>query len=306
YRSRGGLSCIDCHMPTSDTPAVDGDVAPLLSVDGPTREGLRSHTFIGADYPLDADFEDTHRPEREALMQAAVALSIDDLEQTRDGVEFEAVIRNVLSGHNLPSGFAFARQLWIEVVVTDQAGREVFTSGVLADESTDDLCDADTISDDLGRFVKGCGSPTRADPHLVNLQGILLDDVEGTDQRDGLGNVVLARAPGAKEVSVQHVTSGPIARKRGGIGETLTPIPPGGEGRYRYIIPSSVLSGVTTANISLRLRFRNLPPYFLRGLNDLRQPEDGPDLEPLISNLQVVDMAEAKGTVDVRTSQRYR
>jgi hypothetical protein len=59
---------------------------------------------------------------------------------------------------------------------------------------------------------------------------------------------------------------------------------------YRIVLPR----GVEQADISARLLFRNLPPYFLRHLAS-RQPKDElPQLAPLIPNLDIVEMAAQK------------
>ena len=67
-----------------------------------------------------------------------------------------AVVNNKISGsatitnntgHNLPTGFAFARQMWIELVVQETGRGTIFQSGLLAHPG-DDLCDDGTFGDE--------------------------------------------------------------------------------------------------------------------------------------------------------------
>jgi hypothetical protein len=266
-------------MPATDTPSAD---ARFGLVDGAVTRHARSHTFVGTDYPLDAPVEDTRRAEREALLTQAATLRIVSAQPGGAGLQVRVRATNVGVGHNLPSGFAFARQLWVELVVR-QRGRVVFSSGVLADDAAD-LCDSTTLGGALGGFVQGC---TFADPQLVNLQGELVTAVEPTGARDALGDNVIRAAAGALETPVQTLTAGAVARTRPADGRLLTPLEPGQSAEWAYDVPV-----FGPAEVSARLRFRNLPPYFVRALDARRQPGDGPDLSALVGNLQVVDMAE--------------
>ena len=65
---------------------------------------------------------------------------------------------------------------------------------------------------------------------------------------------------------------------------------------YNYAIPlpRTVRNGTLTA----RLLFRNLPPYWVRAMGKEQKPgtADGPQLAPLVPNLQIVEMAKQTGT----------
>ncbi len=285
-KGRAKGACVDCHMPQTEVKTVDR--FPWMGVDGPITRTVRSHTFVGVDYPLDAPLERTHVAERKALLAGAATIGIEQLKAEGNELKFDVRITNSGSGHNLPSGFAFARQLWLEVVV-EQGGVVVFESGVLpkvegGDDVTADLCDKDTMDDVLGKFVQRCEGGS--DPQLVNLQGILLDKIAQGDSPDG---PIIVRASDGHETPVQFPTSGPIARTRPSTGAKLKPLEPGDSGRYAYAVK---IAGGGAIEVRVRLRFRNLPPYFLRALNARRVPGDV-DLEPLMSNLQVIDMQTA-------------
>jgi len=158
-----GPTCQTCHMPTYRGVAAFG---------APERD-LHRHRFIGVDLPLSPTFIDPAE-------EAALAVEIRDLLGTAAALELRAdsrrageridlllSIRNLISGHNLPTGSTFLRQTWVEVVVTDAAGITLYETGTL--DANGDLrdhfselepyADADLIS--LGsRFVDARGEPT--------------------------------------------------------------------------------------------------------------------------------------------------
>ena len=70
-------------------------------------------------------------------------------------------------------------------------------------------------------------------------------------------------------------------------GQFLTRIPPNETRRFEYRVP---VGSTQFATISVRMRFRNLPPYFLRALADHQPPDEIPQLGPMIVNLQTIDM----------------
>ena len=83
---------------------------------------------------------------------------------------------------------------------------------------------------------------------------------------------------------------------RSGRDEVSCPLRPLQRKTYNYAIPlpKTVRNGSWTA----RLLFRNLPPYWVRAMGKEQKPgtADGPQLTPLIANLQIVEMAKQSGT----------
>ncbi len=122
----GFRSCQDCHMPSSTGPAAVGH---------PSRT-LHDHVFAGVDVSLLSapDFPGYAelRNRTEALLQGSVAFAaVVDPSTRRVGV----TIQN-LAGHALPTGATADRQMWIELLVRNDAGATVFESGTL-DENGD-------------------------------------------------------------------------------------------------------------------------------------------------------------------------
>ncbi len=326
------MGCVDCHMPIAEgerTGAVD--YAPgILPV--PARE-VRSHAFVGVDYDLDPDAytekglgEDaleTVLAQRRALLQTAVTLEVRSQRQVRGDLhQADVVVRNNLLGHSFPTGFAFARQFWLEVTATDGAGNPVCLlapdplsevpcgSGVIG--GPDELvpqCDPVGIAAVFGgsRFDIPNGQIDFAaplpvgecDPWLANFQKILTD---GDPDGDGvfrevayqsfLPNLVqdrLRMVGGQPMVPLQSVR---LAEQDGQLADASATVLP-------YLFDTSRLPDGEPVTVTATLRFRHLPPEFIRALDaELDGLPDVPeeariDPEELIDRLAVTDVVTA-------------
>lgn len=307
YAKAGGSGCVDCHMPlVSGSRAAESALIPLeQDGDAPARQ-LRSHRFVAVDYPLDVPaMRDESRAEREALLRRAATLTIvpTSVSVNNGRVGFDVSLQNTGVGHNLPGGFAFVRQMWLEVTLLDAQGRAVAASG-LVPRPTDDLCDASMLEDAsnlLKPFVVGC---TTTDRQLVSFQQQLFDKIELL--RDASGNVALdlrgqprlRAAPGASEAVVQHLTGGPAARIRPSTGKPTPPLIVGELRTFPYVFDVAPSSGAQ--RIRARLLFRAVPPYFLRALAKTQTAEDGQNLEALVPNLEINEMARVEAILPSR------
>jgi hypothetical protein len=299
YRASGGTeTCVTCHMPVAAglSRAADGALVPFeQDRDAPPRV-VRDHSFVGVDYPLDTVAErDPQAPKRDALLKSAATLAFDGAPRAVGSkLEFRVALTN-LTGHNLPTGFAFARQMWLEVQASGPGGERLFSSGTLAGPSSD-LCDAATLDDALAKHVVGCQA---ADPELVNLQLKLVDriavlpDSKGQPAKDARGDYVLVGGKDARETVLQHPEGGAVARKRGATHEALVPLRPFERRVFAYVVtlPRAVPHGAGA--ISVRLLFRNEPPYFVRAMA-AAQAEGEPSVGPLVDRLQIVEMGALK------------
>ncbi|MEY2453384.1 MAG: hypothetical protein QOD92_2958 [Acidimicrobiaceae bacterium] len=161
------LGCSDCHMPLESkdhpTAAVVDHAPGFLPI--PERD-YHTHTFVGVDYDLNperykepglpANAIDKVLSEREALVRSAVALQVDVAKDTngqptglfdatnspalatQNGqqgrlVTYAVQVRNNLLAHTFPTGFAFARQFWLEVSATTKDGKPVCLSSPFVD-----------------------------------------------------------------------------------------------------------------------------------------------------------------------------
>jgi hypothetical protein len=289
YRQSGGsATCVNCHMPlVAETRAAEhADIPFEQDGDAPKRQ-VHDHSFVGADYPLDdRAAREALRPAREALLNRAATLTLlsDSVKTAGNSLKFAIEVSNTGTGHNLPGGFAFVRQMWLEVTLLDGAGRAIQRSGVLASNG-DDLCDSTVVDDPrnpMRAFLKGC---TQSDPLLVNFQQMLLDNTQtkhapdGSPALDRRGEPLLEGAPGAVETAIQHLTSGAVPRVRPFDHKSTTALAAGEAHAFPYSFALS--SGVVPKSVRVRLMFRSSPPYFLRALG----------VAGLVESLEVSEMA---------------
>jgi hypothetical protein len=264
---------------------------------------IRDHSFVGVDYPLDDPVaREAHARKREVLLASAATLAVPPAGITKadDAVAFTVTLANSGTGHNLPGGFAFVRQMWLEVTLADATGKVLAGSGVLA-RPGDDLCDASIVLDPespMRELLTGCQG---ADVALVNFQQMLVDRVEVA--RDATGNVLtgtrgerqLVRAPGSKETVLQTLDGGPVARSRPATGKATTPLAPGETANFPYRFP--VTRGQAPKSLSVRLLFRVASPYFLRALARDQPPTQRPKLDELVGALVITEMARISVTL---------
>lgn len=306
FSRAGGASCVDCHMPfVEGSRAAETALIPLeQDADAPARR-LRSHRFVAVDYPLDsAALRDESRADREALLRRSATLGIAaaSVSATDRRVAFDVTLQNTGVGHNLPGGFAFVRQMWLEVTLLNAQGQAVAASGLVR-LPTDDLCDASLVEapNELRAFVTGC---TTTDRQLVSFQQQLLDKIEllrspsGAVQLDLRQQPRLRAAPGSKEVVVQHLTGGPVSRVRPSTGLPTPPLVVGEQRSFPYVF--DLPPGAGAQRIQARLLFRAVPPYFLRALAKTQTPADGPALGPLVQNLEINEMSRVEAVLPIR------
>jgi len=261
--------------------SADSAIIPFQQDYPGTDRKVHDHSFVGVDYPLDTvRLRDPQKPKRQALLSSAATLEVEPGRVNFDRLSVRVTIQNQ-SGHNLPTGFAFARQMWLEVTALADGTRPIFASGVLA-RPTDDLCDSGTfgeIANPLRPFVQGC---TVVDDQLVNIQLKLIDRIAMTGAE-------LSQPSGSSETYLQRLTGGGVARTRPFDGTSMAPLKPLEKKSFTYSIR---LAGAERGTFTVRLMFRNLPPYWVRGMARAQPPAEQPRLEPMVENIQTVVMAE--------------
>lgn len=132
-------TCQDCHM-----PAVEGQTN-IASIMGQPRDGVRHHTFVGANFVM-VNMLGTHHDDLAvaadpAALTAAAAQTMSFLQTKAAQVEivpaqsgsgelaFAVRVKN-LTGHKLPTAYP-SRRAWLHVTVTAADGKVVFESGKL-------------------------------------------------------------------------------------------------------------------------------------------------------------------------------
>lgn len=162
-------------------------------------------------------------------------------------------VSNISEGHNMPTGSLGAQpQLWLNVALVNPRGQRVWESGYL--DTNGDLVDLHSIDVHEGRVAR--------DANLFNLQTkFLVNNIRGTDREQpaplnfSLDQLVFLR-PGAVPVSV--LNHPPLIRME------AHSIPPLDHRMAKYNIPAGALCEPGTYRISVRMRSRVEPPYFMR------------------------------------------
>lgn len=128
------VNCQDCHMyQRPGIPATGSTKRPAnkgsAAEDGPDRDHVFTHYFIGGNSALPAFSGDSVKEKMAAeRLQNTAELSVD-ASLLKKG-KLVVNIKNTGAGHSLPTGLTDVRQMWLEVVVSDEKEKHLFTSGL--------------------------------------------------------------------------------------------------------------------------------------------------------------------------------
>jgi hypothetical protein len=310
-----GVTCQDCHMARAEAEAPAALAPPDAAFEAPLPPRPRSdHRFAGPDVPYwqPAYGESSAAAAAAAaLLKDAAALSLSVPEGVVPGEEIEigARIANTGAGHDLPSGFTFDRELWLEVIVEDAGGRALFASGRL---------------DEAGRLLdernpRVLARPERYDGYLLSLRGRMVRvepasaRVMGTDRRVELdpawvdarrnpNGTPILDAEGADTTAIlASAVDDPSAVRRAADAPRLVEvflqtdadtvvkngIPAGGVRTARYPVPVPADAG-GPLRVRARLLLRPMPAFVLE------------DVLALTVQAPVFELAGAEAAVPVR------
>jgi len=210
-----GKTCADCHM-----PAYTGIAAP-----GAPERTLHRHTFVGADvalidFPNKSEQADLVRN----LLQNAITLELNAPPTVRPGtaLKFSVALTNDKTGHNVPSGTSFRREMWLSIIVKDDFGNVVYSSGQL--DENDDLIEDDDLFNAQSTMKRADGSPTPATWEAADIDNPSLSPGETRDMEYSM--YVQSRYSGALSVKValRFRSFSPSSLRELGLNELL-PIP---------------------------------------------------------------------------------
>lgn len=180
YRDK--QTCQQCHMPAVGEPVA---VASLLA---DPRDGVRHHTFVGANFLMDAmlgahggelgvaampaDLAAAFARDTSFLQSQAARLTLQSPQLSAGRLAFEVRVDN-LTGHKLPTAYP-SRRAWLHVIVTAADGRVVFESGKL---NPDGSIAGNANDTDPARFSPHFNRITQ--PDQVEIFEPILGDSEG-------------------------------------------------------------------------------------------------------------------------------
>ena len=168
-------------------------------------------------------------------------------------LHFHYRVANISEGHNSPSGSLGAQpQLWLNVVLTGPDGQWLWESGYL--DGNGDLANQHSL-----QVVKGLIPPDR---QLFNLQTqFLTTHVKGTDREMYLPvNVDIDQLPFLRPGNIPFsvMNHPPFIRME------QKSIPPLGAKLARYRVPAELICKPGTYRLTVRMRSRMEPIYFMR------------------------------------------
>ena len=175
---------------------------------------------------------------------------------------FSYKIKNLNSGHNLPSGSLGAQpQLWVNVALVDPDGKNVWETGYT--DSNGDVADLHSLDVGAGKI--------KADQQLVNFQAkFLTTNLKGTDREmylpvnfdnDPLPHL---RPPQVPTTVLNHP---PTVRMEN---NSLSPLE---EKRVNYEVPGNLIKKTGKYRLAFRLRSRAEPIYFMRFVGSTKEME---------------------------------
>ncbi len=98
------------------------------------RENIVTHEFVGGNFTVTALLgADKHAKIAEGRLKSAakVELTLPEKATEADIARFGVRVHNIGAGHNLPTSLTEVRQVWLDVKVTDSAGKILYRLGDL-------------------------------------------------------------------------------------------------------------------------------------------------------------------------------
>lgn len=194
--------------------------------------------------------------ERKQVMENGMAMAgpflSSDLKVGED-LSFNYELTNTNSGHNVPSGSLGAQpELWLNVALINPAGNRIWESGFV--DSNGDMADQHSLDVLSGRIAH--------DDQLFNLQTkFLTTNIKGTEREMYLPvNLDIDQLPFLRPATqpVTVMNHPPLVRME------QRSIPPLGQRTASFTVPGNLIKKPGTYRLSVRLRSRAEPIYFMR------------------------------------------
>ncbi|MBN1133419.1 MAG: cytochrome c family protein [Methanosarcinaceae archaeon] len=135
--SKEGEQCQGCHMTPGITQfeANPGKAAAM----GPKRDHIFTHNTVGGNaFITELLGSKTHANMAIERLKSAATLDIDFTADKNETVTMNVSITNSGAGHRLPTGLTEIREMWLEVIATDNAGKKIYQSGVIDNDGNID------------------------------------------------------------------------------------------------------------------------------------------------------------------------
>jgi hypothetical protein len=340
-----GETCGTCHMPALGNRPTVNDAPGDLSIPERPRH---SHQFVGVDYDLapghyaglgvgGGDATAEVLAARDALISQAATITPEVTAVNPNTLRMEVIVRSGFIGHDFPTGFAFARQWWLEVSAETVDGDPVcllpVNPGTLQVDRQDGI-------------ASPCrsGSPTEGEWSDPGNPAEDLRPCDPIEVANVFGDQILARGGRLRNADTLLTARAPLSDCDPWLAnfqKILTDGDPEGTGRfievaYQSLLPDIVKLQTRVADqqvmrtlkayddlltefddreltfgyvfdvsqvrgedvvVTVKFNLRHLPPYFLRALNDFYP--DGLTADALLQQM-VVSTFTVKSTEPVR------
>jgi nitrate/TMAO reductase-like tetraheme cytochrome c subunit len=192
---------------------------------------------------------------------------------------FSYNIKNLNTGHNLPSGSLGAQpQLWVNVALVDPDGKNVWESGYV--DSNGDMADLHSLEVAAGKI--------KIDQQLVNFQTkFLTTNVKGTDREMYLPvNFDIDPLPHLRppQIPTTVLNHPPLVRMEN------HSLPPLGEKQATYQVPGNLIKKPGKYRLAFRMRSRAEPIYFMRFVGAAKDMERRMNERMLSFNAYTVEL----------------
>ena len=179
-----------------------------------------------------------------------------------ENLEFSFNIKNLNSGHNLPSGSLGAQpQIWVNVALLDPDGKNIWESGYV--DKNGDMADLHSLEVAAGNVD--------TDQQLVNFQTkFITTNVKGTDREMYLPvNFDVDPLPHLRppQVPTSILNHPPLVRMEN------HSLPPLGEETATYDVPGDLIKKPGKYRLAFRMRSRAEPIYFMRFVEATKEME---------------------------------
>ena len=175
---------------------------------------------------------------------------------------FSYKLKNLNSGHNLPSGSLGAQpQLWVNVALVDPDGKNIWELGYV--DSNGDMADLHSLDVAAGKI--------KTDQQLVHFQTkFLTTNVKGTDREMYLPvNFDVDPLPHLRppQVPTTVLNHPPLVRMEN---HSMSPL---GEKQAEYQVPGNLITKPGKYRLAFRMRSRAEPIYFMRFVGAAKEME---------------------------------
>lgn len=156
--AQNGIQCMDCHMVpvevairvadtlTRPQDLKDIDLSGIAAIGGPVRKLIHDHGFVGGNAAMASVLsgkKSVTYNESVKRLQNVASLDLTINSKSRLLHKLTVRVNNDRAGHHLPTSLTEVRQIWLEVIITDDKNRELLRSGSL--DKTSNKLPKDTV-----------------------------------------------------------------------------------------------------------------------------------------------------------------